>query len=367
MAEPPERRQGYRYSTGTQDPGRWGARTLAIPVKGAPKNVYGRGAADAAGETLLARRNSADGGGVVVGVVDTGWRPHYWSAGAVLAAPDDLEELDQDGVPGLEPQAGHGTFVSGLVLQQAEAVAVRMERALQGDGSGSTGAVAQAALRLVSRGVDVLNLSLGTREGAPGAPGEKSAEAASRLLMDELFGLNPDLVVVAAAGNLDQAADGTYEGSAAYWPAALAADPAYPGLVAVGAVDRHGNWPAWGNDGDWVGLAAPGDQLLSTYLFYTPPPDDPDPHAQRYRGWAAWSGTSFSTAVVSGQVARTMSQRQVSAHEAVAVLTREAGTYARGRPVVAGQVRVVPDQHLTPGAHRAGTGPSWPGPWWRDG
>jgi len=361
-----DRRQHYRYSTGTGDPGKWGARTLAIPVKGAPKNIYGRGAADATGETLLARRNSSDGGGVVVGVVDTGWRPHYWSAGAVLAAPDDLEELDQDGVPGLEHQAGHGTFVSGLVLQQAQAAAVRMERALSGDGSGSTGAVAQAALRLVARGADVLNLSLGTRDGAPGAPGEIDAEAASRLLMDELFGLDPDLVVVAAAGNLDEAADGTCEDAAAYWPAALSGDAAYPNLLAVGALDRYGRWPTWSNFGNWVDLAAPGDQLLSTYLFYTPPPDDPDPHAQRYRGWAAWSGTSFATAVVSGQVARTMSRRQVSGPEAVALLKAEAATRVRNVPVVPGDVQVVPDAHLTAGAHRPGPAAAWLGPWWRD-
>lgn len=361
-------RLAYRYSTGSVDPGRWGARTLAIPVKGAPKNIYGRGAADATGETLLARRDSADGGGVVVGVVDTGWRPHYWSAGAVLAAPDDLEELDQDGVPGLEHQAGHGTFVSGLVLQQAQAAAVRMERALSGDGTGSTGAVAQAALRLVARGADVLNLSLGSREGTPGAPGEPPAEATARLLMDELFALRPDLVVVAAAGNLDQRADGSYEGPAAYWPAALAGDPAYPNLLAVGALDRDGRRPVWSNSGPWVDLLAPGDQLLSTYLFYTPPPGDPDPYAQRYRGWAAWSGTSFATAVVSGQVARTMSSRQVAGPEAVALL--KAGPLVGGTPVVPGRVRVVPDAHLTPGAPPAdGRQPeraAWPRPWWRD-
>lgn len=360
-AEPDDRRR-YRYSVGTQASGEWGARTLAIPVKGAPKNVYGRGAAEATGVSLLPRRNSTDGGGVVVGVVDTGWRPHYWSAGAVLAAPDDLEELDQDGVPGLEHQAGHGTFVSGLVLQQAQAAAVRMERALSGKGTGSTGAVAQAALRLVARGVDVLNLSLGTRDGTPGAPGEPDAEAASRKLMSKLFRLNPDLVVVAAAGNLEEGPKGGYEDDADYWPAALSAE--FPNLVAVGAVARSGARAPWSNTGPWVDLVAPGEQLLSTYLFYTPPPGDPDPEAQRYRGWAAWSGTSFATAVVSGQVACTMSQRQVTAQEAVALLRSEAARRVDGVPLVSGQVTLVHDDQLRPGGPPGPAGPL-PGPWWR--
>ena len=63
-------------------------------------------------------------------------------------------------------------------------------------------------------------------------------------------------------------------------------------------------WAALPNRGTWVDFAAPGEDLVSTYFKYRPRKG----HGPRFDGWAEWTGTSFSTAVVSGAIARTMTE-----------------------------------------------------------
>ncbi len=74
----------------------------------------------------------------------------------------------------------------------------------------------------------------------------------------------------------------------------------------------------WSNGGDWLNLAAPGKDLLSTYIDGQLQPDKlPEPIP--YEGWAIWSGTSFAAAVVSGAIAQLMTTRptgQISAVDA---------------------------------------------------
>lgn len=323
----------------------WAVDLLSVPVHGAPKNVYGKNAATASAEEMPARRNSSSGGGVLVGVVDTGWRPHEWLNGAVLAAPDDVEALDQDSRPGLEQEAGHGTFISGLILQQAEAAGVWVERALDSSGNGNIQEVGEAAKRLARRGVHILNLSLGTSTRLE----EKSDADTNRLaytqLMRELFEINKDLVVVAAAGNLD----GGQQPGEPVWPAALPT-ATFPNVIAVGALDRQGNsWASWSNRAPWVDFAAPGSDLLSTYLYHRSTQQELET-AEDFTGWAYWSGTSFATAVVSGVLARTMTEKACTAPAAVAALRTAARQHTDELhvPVVAATVRLDPDPDPDP-------------------
>jgi len=312
-------------------PGPWGpAVTVDQPMRAqfaqppAPARVFGTSmdfhhgasAAVASARRLPARTSRRQlGEGVLVGVVDTGMRSHPWLEGGYLASPADFEPFDRNELAdGPEHQAGHGTFITGLVLQQAQAAGVWVERALEPEGEGLASAVAEAALTLAGRGVHVLNLSLGCYADDPGA------ERVMGQLVQDLRRVNPELVVVAAAGNRAHGQTG-----GAFWPAAL------PGVVAVGAAERTASgtvcWAPWSNRGPWVDLAAPGTDLLSTYLYdrrgvpaTTSSRTGADAGPPMYRGWARWSGTSFSAAVVSGVLAALMDEESVSAPRAVELL-----------------------------------------------
>jgi subtilisin family serine protease len=294
---------------------------MSVPVHGQPNAWHGFGGAEPATRRLPNRTDSTSGGGVLVGVIDTGIRDHHWLRGGYLAAPDDFEPIDVDGNDLLEEQAGHGTFIAGLVLQQAAAASVWVEKALDTEGDGFTASVGEAAIRLASRGVQILNLSLGCFSDDP------VFRTAVGHIVTAVHQINPDIVVVAAAGNL---AEGKQPQE--FWPAAL------PGVVGVGAVSdgyadddgyANGNryaWAPFSNRGDWVDFAAPGEKLVSTYLRHRPH----NSKGSRFSGWAEWSGTSFATAVVSGAIARTMSEHNESAKEAVDRLRREAKACTEG-------------------------------------
>jgi subtilisin family serine protease len=278
---------------------------MSVPVEGQPRMWHGFDGAEPAPRKLPDRTDSTSGAGVLVGLIDTGIRQHPWLSGAFLAAPDDFEPIDVDGDNALEEQAGHGTFVAGLVLQQAPAASIWVEKALDTEGDGFTADVSAAAIRLAQRRVHILNLSLGCF----------ADQSTFRAVVDHVVAtvhrINPDLVVVAAAGNLEEG-----QSTQEFWPAAL------PNVVGVGALkDGDGyQWAEFSNRGEWVDFAAPGEDLVSTYLKYKPHKGG----GPRFRGWATWSGTSFATAVVSGAIARTMTENRESARDAVERLRRAA-------------------------------------------
>jgi subtilisin family serine protease len=167
--------------------------------------------------------------------------------------------------------------------------------------------VVEAAVALARRGIDVLNLSLGAFADEP------NAQVVMGELVDHLLQIGrdrgKDIAIVAAAGNLD---DNRHPG--VFWPAAL------PNVLALGAVEGPDSvrLAPWSNRGDWLDLAAPGKDLLSTYIDGELRPDTL-PKPIPYDGWAIWSGTSFAAAVVSGAIAQLMTTGpagQISAAQA---------------------------------------------------
>ena len=103
----------------------------------------------------------------------------------------------------------------------------------------------------------------------------------------------PDVVMVAAAGNNQQARK--------FWPAAFP----FPQVVAVGAVDTSQGTPAlaaFSNFGSWVDIYAPGVHIQSTYLKAEwKLPTDPAPRF--IDGYAYWSGTSFAAPQIAALIA----------------------------------------------------------------
>lgn len=217
--------------------------------------------------------------GVTVSLLDTGVAAHPWWKGSKWYG----EHGDSAADATTGAQAGHGTFIAGLLLGQAPESSLSVTRVLDGEGVGDEATVIRALRRLRRRhpddgdrpvsgseGPQVLNLSFGchTFDDRP-----------SPLLSDAVGALT-DTVVVACAGNT--ATDRPF------WPAAL------PQVIGVGALDATAERRApFSAHGPWVNAWARGEWLTSSYL-----------RNAEFAGYAAWSGTSFATALVSGTIAR---------------------------------------------------------------
>jgi hypothetical protein len=201
---------------------------------------------------------------VTVGVLDTGLAPHPWLLDWYR---DDIAETpDADGDGALDEQAGHGTFVAGLILRQAPGVRLRALRLLDSQGVGDEAALLRALAGLRHDRVDVLNLSFGGHTFDDRPP----------VGLEDALSAFP--AAIACAGNTGSARP--------FWPAAL------PGVLAVGALDGDAR-ADFSAHGPWVDACAEGVGLTSSFVEHS-----------GFHGYAAWSGTSFATAVVTGAVAR---------------------------------------------------------------
>ncbi len=239
---------------------------------------------------------AADGAARVV-VMDTGvWADSPLPASRYRVAKSDYEtdvDVDRDNV--IDSDVGHANFIAGVILQGTRHAQVRIVKVLDTFGIGTE---LELALRIAALSdVDVLNLSLGAYT-VDGAPPVLLRWALNRFL------LGRDRVVVAAAGN-----DGVTDRP--FWPAGFAgADvPWRQQVVAVAAHDGKALCQ-WSNSGPWVTLAAPGADVVSTYIH----------HPEFGTGWAAWSGTSFATphvvALIAEQAASTGSVLSAAKHVA---------------------------------------------------
>ena len=297
-----------------------GEAASAINFHGEPRLQGGPGSTvrPAALPAALPQRTSRpdDGRGVRIAVLDTGMFEHEWLKG-VQRAPgsEDVWDVDRDGYG--DAEAGHGTFIAGLILQAAPAASVYAVKVLDSHGVGDDLSVA-AAIEQLPHDIDIVNLSLGGYTDRDTAP---LALSAALQAVGEKRG-----VVVAAAGN--QGA------SRPFWPAAF--EP----VLAVGAVEqREGKWTRAGysNHGPWVDATARGTNLQSTFTRektklatgLTISPTDP---TIAFDGWASWDGTSFATPIAAAMLARTMSRKGLTAAaeaQAPAARILAAGSAAR--------------------------------------
>ena len=218
-----------------------------------------------------------------------------WRDRANVGRWDDEDEPDDDGRGQLDQQAGHGTFISGIIRQLCPDAIVHHRGVLTSYGDGDDASVItaiQRAIHAIEPGIDLVVMAFGTYGTGDEPP--PLASAVRRLLTRSL--------VVASAGN-----DAT---ARPYYPAAL------PGVIGVGALDEGGR-AAFSNFGPWVDACAPAVDAVSTFFTHV---DDHCPCCgslrQAYRGWARWSGTSFASPKVAGAIAQEMYLRGGSAAEA---------------------------------------------------
>ena len=211
--------------------------------------------------------------GVVVAVIDTG----IFASSPSLAgriAPGGRDFIDGDDDPsdtpnGLDDDAdglvdegvGHGTFVASLILAVAPDAMILPIRALNSDAVGTASTVAQAIGYAVSRGADVINLSAGLRR--------------QLFVIDQAVenAKAADVYVIASAGNRNL--------PQIDFPADVSE------VRGVAALDLTGRKAPFSSYSSAVDLSAPGIDLIGA-------------HPAGANGTARWSGTSFSTALVTG-------------------------------------------------------------------
>lgn len=271
-------------------------RPLAAPVhlfRGEPH--YEGGPADAPqpapapGDRVRPSRRRPPAARQHVAVLDTGLAAHRWfPKGSWTALSDPVDDiLDENNDYFLDAQAGHGTFVAGVIRHHAPEADLLVGRVLGSDGVCDEIDLLRAlrGLRAHARRtgtrIDVLNLSLGAYTWDDQPP-----EEVTRALVD----LGPATVVVAAAGNAGQ--------SRPFWPAAC--DP----VVAVGSLDATGTRAAtFSNHGPWVDAWAIGEGVTSSFVTFDGAKGqvagvDPD----EFTGYARWSGTSFAAPRVAAEI-----------------------------------------------------------------
>ncbi|RMF72220.1 MAG: hypothetical protein D6738_11845 [Acidobacteria bacterium] len=215
------------------------------------------------------------GRGVVVAVLDTGQTTQHPAtserimkhSGADLAQGNGSvgvqpNAVDDDGDGDVDEMLEHGSMVTGMVNAAAPGARILPIRVLDSEGWGRGFWVAKGILHAISRGADVINLSLGMLE---------KSNFISKAINEAR---KQGVVVVAAAGNRNI---GT---------------PDYPAddskVVSVAAVDDAKLRAPFTSYGSEIDLTAPGVQVLSTYGA---------------DGYARWDGTSFAAPMTAGAVA----------------------------------------------------------------
>jgi hypothetical protein len=268
------------------------------------------------------------GSGVLIYIADTGllaevddptWlSDHPWMTGVQRAdnpngteqSPDPLGPTLADGTRTILPYEGHGTFVAGVARCMAPQADVIVSNVFRVAGSALESDLVLDLRQALTLGVDIFNLSIT-------APTRRDLPLLGFGAWLKVLRQYKGIVCVVAAGN-----DSTRRSK---WPAA------HPGMVAVGALG--GDWRAraqFSNYGGWVDVYAPGRDLVNAFTTGLYICDEaPYKHQKRnFYGMAKWSGTSFSTPLVTGLVAARMSRTGQDGQQTAAALIAEAQAQA---------------------------------------
>ncbi|MBU6427786.1 MAG: S8 family serine peptidase [Cyanobacteria bacterium REEB65] len=213
-------------------------------------------------------RRNIDASKITIAVLDTGIDPYHPEfAGRVLMGLNALTQKNDS-----EDDDGHGTHVAGIlgaagnngigvagICWQCKLLAVKV----LGKDGGNDAEALEGLKYAVDNGAKVINMSFNSED--------KSVSAAYSAFVD--YALSKNAVVVAAGGN---------DGGAVTQPATT------PGIVAVAATDEDDRLATYSNRGPQIGIAAPGDDILSTFI------------GESYK---ADTGTSMAAPFVSGAAA----------------------------------------------------------------
>ncbi|MFE3738113.1 type VII secretion-associated serine protease mycosin [Streptomyces sp. NPDC059134] len=268
------------------------------------------------------------GKGVRVAVIDTGVdntnrqlrKAVDTSAGTEFLAKKMEKGADGDGT---DDKVGHGTKVAGIIAARPRKgtgfVGLAPEATIipirQNDekNSGQDTTMAEAIDHAIAKKADVINISQDTTK--PLTEDSSLGRAVRRAL-------DAEIVVVASAGN--DGVDGRRKNT---YPAA------FEGVLAVAASDRNNERAAFSQSGTFVGVAAPGVDIVSTVPG---------------NGQCVDNGTSFSAPYVAGVVALLRAKHPTwKAHQIVAQIEQTAERSVNGHDDFVGWGVVDPVRALT--------------------
>ena len=288
------------------------------------------------------------GKGVRVAVIDTGVddiNPQLRAAVDAKAGKDFLKpdpknpgfgDEKRGKTDGTVDEVGHGTKVAGIIAARPRKgtgfVGLAPEATIipirQNDekNSGKSDTMAKAIDWAVDKGADVINISQDTTQ---------ALDADSPMAVSIAKAIEKKIVVVASAGN-----DGMDGKLKTTFPAA------FPGVLAVASSDRNNERAVFSQAGTFVGVAAPGVDMVSTVPG---------------GGQCVDNGTSFSAPYVAG-VAALLKARypEWSAAQIVARIEQTAVRSVNGRDNYGGWGVVDPVRALADAP--PGTPPSAPVP-----
>jgi hypothetical protein len=261
-------------------------------ISGEPRYIGGPATVVEPTDYGLSDPQGEEGAGVTIAVLDTGYTCdlHPWLDKRVDNNGAPNEQLDTHTANNsLDHEAGHGTFIAGVIATIAPGAKIITRQVLESDGFGDEAGIAQQIAEISALGVDIINLSLGayTHGNLPPVG-----------LANALRQVPRTSVVVAAAGNAGR--------DVPFWPAALKQ------VWSVAAVDDDGVRACFSNFGHWVDCAARGVDIRSSFPLW----DGVAPGPFK-TGWAQWSGTSFAAPRLAGLIAREISDGGGPAAEAV--------------------------------------------------
>lgn len=205
------------------------------------------------------------GEGITIAVIDSGMPDHPDIGDNAVEGKNFVSDED------IYDHNGHQTHCVGIisakdnnqgfvgVAPNSKCICIKV---LNKNGAGSLMNIANALNYVIDIKPDIVSMSLGSGTANPVIQ-EK---------LKKLYSMN--IPVVCAAGNSGKAGVG--------YPAA------YPETIAVGAFDKNGNIARFSSRGSQVDWAAPGANIVSTYLN---------------KGYASLSGTSMACPFMAGIIA----------------------------------------------------------------
>lgn len=249
---------------------------------------------------------AAKGARIRVAVIDTGLDYSH----------QDLAHAAERGYNVLQPlflphdDNGHGTHIAGTIAAHstrsgmsgvAPEARIFPVKAFDHNGSATIADIITGIEWAIDNGMHIINMSFGMSRG-------------SRALHDVIRrAYRAGIVIIASAGN-----DGL---ARADYPAR------YPEVISVGATTRQNRRLSISNRGRQVDIYAPGEKIISTWL---------------YRSYHTLSGTSMAAGYVSGAAALLLSLRRELTPRQIKELLRQSRTPASraGKPVKPGVLNV---------------------------
>lgn len=243
------------------------------------------------------------------GLLDGATGSHPWLSG-VEGDPDD-----RPWTGGMIPvYAGHGTFVAGVIRCMAPAADIYVANVFNIAGSALESDFVPKLNAALEYGADIIHLTISTltRQNFP-------LQTVGAWL--QTLSQDPGAVCVVAAGN-----DGTDSPS---WPAAFSTTAPAGTVVSVGALAT--DWASladFSNYGDWVTVYAPGQDLINAFAVgpYECEWSPDKGKIRQFYGMAQWSGTSFSTPIVTGLIAAQIARSGQNGQDAAQALLGAAAT-----------------------------------------